>query len=67
MAKVAAADAATSVTDTGMRVMGGAGLSREYPMQRFFRDARLYTFAPLTNEMLRSFIGERWLALPRSY
>ena len=67
MAKVAAADAATSVTDTGMRVMGGAGLSREYPMQRFFRDARLYTFAPLTNEMLRNFIGERWLALPRSY
>ena len=67
MAKVSAADAATSVTDTGMRVMGGAGLSREYPMQRFFRDARLYTFAPLTNEMLRNFIGERWLALPRSY
>ena len=67
MAKVAAADAATSVTDTGMRVMGGAGLSREYPMQRFFRDARLYTFAPLTNEMLRNFVGERWLALPRSY
>ncbi|WP_027943350.1 acyl-CoA dehydrogenase family protein [Amycolatopsis taiwanensis] len=67
MAKVAAADAATDITDTGMRVMGGAGYSREYPMQRYFRDARLYTFAPLTNEMLRNFIGERWLGLPRSY
>ncbi len=67
MAKIAAADAATDITDAGMRVMGGAGYSREYPMQRYFRDARLYTFAPLTNEMLRNFVGERWLGLPRSY
>lgn len=67
MAKVAASDAATELTDTGMRVMGGSGLSREYPMQRFFRDARLYTFAPLTDEMTRNFIAERYLGLPRSY
>ncbi|WP_298228049.1 acyl-CoA dehydrogenase family protein [Gryllotalpicola sp.] len=67
MAKVAASDAATELTDTGMRVMGGSGLSREYPMQRFFRDARLYTFAPLTDEMMRNFIAERYLGLPRSY
>jgi acyl-CoA dehydrogenase len=67
MAKIAASDAATTVTDAGMRVMGGAGFSREFPMQRFFRDARLYTFAPLTDEMLRNYVGERWLALPRSY
>jgi alkylation response protein AidB-like acyl-CoA dehydrogenase len=67
MAKIAAADAATEVTDIGMRVLGGAGLSLEYSMQRYFRDARLYTFAPLTNEMLRNFVGERWLGLPRSY
>lgn len=67
MAKVAAADAATEIADTGMRVMAGAGLSCEFPMQRYFRDARLYTFAPLTNEMLRNFVGERLLGLPRSY
>jgi acyl-CoA dehydrogenase len=67
MAKIAAADAATEISDTGMRVFGGAGLSLEYPMQRYFRDARLYTFAPLTNEMLRNLVGERWLGLPRSY
>ncbi|MQA07860.1 MAG: acyl-CoA dehydrogenase [Pseudonocardiaceae bacterium] len=67
MAKLAASEAATTVTDVGMRVMGGAGYSREYPMQRYFRDARLYTFAPLTDEMLRNFVGERWLDLPRSY
>ncbi len=67
MAKVAASDAATAVTDTGMRVLGGIGMSREHPMQRYFRDARLYTFAPFTDEMTRNFIAERYLDLPRSY
>lgn len=67
MAKLAASDAATSVTENGMRSMGGSGLSREYSMQRFWRDARLYTFAPLTDEMMHNFIGEHHLKLPRSY
>lgn len=67
IAKVAASDAANTIADTGMRVMGGAGLSREFPMQRYFRDARLYTFAPLTDEMTRNFIAEQQLGLPRAY
>ncbi|QSR28786.1 acyl-CoA dehydrogenase [Nocardioides aromaticivorans] len=67
MAKVAASSAATQATDDGMRLLGGFGLSREGDMQRFFRDARLYTFAPLTDEMIRNFIGEHHLGLPRSY
>ena len=67
MAKVAASEAAIAATDAGMRLMGGSGFSTEYPMQRLFRDARLYTFAPLTNEMLRNHIGEKYLGLPRSF
>lgn len=67
MAKLSAAEAAVQITEHGMRSMGGSGLSREYPMQRFFRDARLYTFAPLTDEMTRNFLGEHYLQLPRSY
>jgi len=67
MAKVSAAEAAAQVSEHGMRAMGGSGLSREYPMQRFFRDARLYTFAPLTDEMTKNFLGEHYLGLPRSY
>ncbi|MCK3769490.1 acyl-CoA/acyl-ACP dehydrogenase [Microbacterium aerolatum] len=67
MAKLAASDAATTVTENGMRAMGGSGLSREYAMQRFWRDARLYTFAPLTDEMMHNFIGEYYLKLPRSF
>ena len=67
MAKLAASEAATRIVDDGMRMMGGSGLSLEYPMQRYFRDARLYTFAPLSNEMLRNYLGERMLGLPRSF
>ncbi|MEU6192205.1 acyl-CoA dehydrogenase family protein [Streptomyces sp. NPDC047061] len=67
MAKLAASEAATRAVDNGMRVMAGAGLSREYAMQRYFRDARLYTFAPLTDDMIRNYLGERLLGLPRSY
>jgi alkylation response protein AidB-like acyl-CoA dehydrogenase len=67
LAKIAASDAATFTSDVGMRVMGGSGFSLEYPMQRFFRDARLYTFAPFTDEMVRNFVGEKLLGFPRSY
>ncbi|NQD42245.1 acyl-CoA dehydrogenase family protein [Glutamicibacter halophytocola] len=67
MAKLAASDAATTTTDAGMRVMAGWGFSRALPMQRYFRDARLYTFAPLTDEMIRNNIGEKHLGLPRSF
>lgn len=67
MAKLAASEAATTTTENGMRAMGGSGLSREYAMQRLWRDARLYTFAPLTDEMMHNFIGEFHLKLPRSF
>ncbi|QUH05992.1 acyl-CoA/acyl-ACP dehydrogenase [Saccharopolyspora erythraea] len=67
MAKLAASEAATEVTDQGMRILGGAGYSREFAMQRYFRDARLYTFAPLTDEMLKNYLGEQMLGLPRSF
>lgn len=67
IAKLAASEAATTTTDVGMRLMGGWGFLRQLPMQRFFRDARLYTFAPLTDEMTRNYVGQKFLGLPRSY
>lgn len=67
MAKLAASDAATTASDAGMRAMAGWGFYRGLPMQRYFRDARLYTFAPLTDEMTRNYIGEKHLGLPRSF
>lgn len=67
MAKVAASEAALKVTEDGMQLMGGAGYSREFPMQRWFRDVRLWSFSPLANEMVRNYLGERMLGLPRSF
>jgi alkylation response protein AidB-like acyl-CoA dehydrogenase len=67
MAKLAASEAAVTIAHQGMQLMGGMGYTRDVAMQRFFRDARLWTFSPLANEMVRDGLGERQLALPRSY
>ena len=67
MAKLLASETAQDITLNGMQMMGGAGYLMEVPMQRFFRDVRLWNFAPLNNEMVRNRIGERLLRLPRSY
>lgn len=67
MAKLAASDAATRITDDGMRLLAGAGFSRAVPMQRWLRDVRLWTFSPMSDEMCRNLVGERLLGLPRSY
>jgi len=66
MAKLAASEAAVRATDRCMRVLGGYGLVEESPMERLFRDARLGPFSPISNEMVRNFVGER-IGLPRSY
>ena len=67
LAKLAAARAASAITEDGMRLLAGVGFSREYPMQRWLRDVRLWNFAPVSDEMAGNYLGERWLQLPRSY
>jgi alkylation response protein AidB-like acyl-CoA dehydrogenase len=67
MAKVAASEAAVQVTQNGMEILGGAGFSLEYPMQQWWRDVRLWVFAPLANDMVRNYLAERYLGLPRSF
>jgi len=67
MAKLACSKAGQQAAQLGMEVMGGAGFDLDYPMQRYYRDIRLYSFAPLTDGMIANFLGERWLGLPRSY
>jgi acyl-CoA dehydrogenase len=66
MAKLVCANHATEVTDMGMQIFGGYGYSREYDMQRYWRDCRLHRVGPVSDEMILNFIGER-LGLPRSY
>jgi acyl-CoA dehydrogenase len=67
MAKLVASEGAERIAHKGMQLMGGAGYSRAFAMQRYFRDVRLWAFSPLTNEMVRNRIGEQVLGLPRSY
>ncbi|HZD25913.1 MAG TPA: acyl-CoA dehydrogenase, partial [Alphaproteobacteria bacterium] len=67
MAKLATAEAGVEAVHVGMEVMGGAGIDNRLPMQRYYRDIRLYVFAPITNDMITNYLGERWLDLPRSF
>ena len=67
MAKLVASEAAVDVCLRGMQLMGGMGFTADAAMTRRFRDARLWSFSPLNNEMVRNTIGERYLRLPRSY
>ncbi len=66
MAKLAATETALRATDKCMRILGGYGLVEESPMERLFRDARLGPFSPISNEMVKNFLGER-MGLPKSY
>ena len=66
MAKLAATETAVRATDRCMRVLGGYGLVEESPMERLFRDTRLGPFSPISNEMVRNFVGERF-GLAKSY
>jgi acyl-CoA dehydrogenase len=66
MAKLAASEVAVRATDRCMRVLGGYGLVEVTAMERLFRDTRLGPFSPISNEMVRNFVGQR-LGLPRSY
>jgi acyl-CoA dehydrogenase len=66
LCKIAASEAGVYATDVGMRILGGYGYMREYPMQRYFRDARVFLTGPITNEMARNQVAEK-LGMPRSY
>lgn len=66
MAKLAATETAVRATDKCMRVLAGYGLVEESPMERLFRDTRLGPFSPISNEMVKNFVGER-MGLPKSY
>lgn len=66
MSKVASVEAAKLATDVGMEVMGANGFLSSNPMQRYYRDYRLYVVAPLNNQMSRSLIAERYFGFKRA-
>ena len=67
MVKLASSNVAKQAADVGMEIMGGAGFDATGPMQRYYRDHRLYSFAPLIDEMCRNLIAERYFGFQRAF
>ena len=57
MAKLAATDAAMSVTTDAVQVLGGAGYTRDFPVERYFREAKVLQIVEGTNQVQRMVIG----------
>ena len=66
-AKYLAAEAGFHAADVAISVHGGYGYSKEYHVERYFREARLMRIAPISQEMVLNYIAEHVLGLPRSY
>ncbi|MFD8810483.1 acyl-CoA dehydrogenase family protein [Streptomyces sp. NPDC059627] len=66
-AKYLCADAGFTAADRALQTHGGMGYSEEYPVARYFREARLMRIAPVSQEMVLNYLGEHTLGLPRSY
>lgn len=67
MAKLLASDASWAAADTCVQTFGGFGFAEEYDVERKFRETRLYQVAPISTNMILSYIAEHVLGLPRSY
>src|SRR3954471_15534348 len=67
MAKMLASEAAWAAAEMCVQTHGGFGFAEEYDVERKFREARLYTVAPISTNMILNFVAEHVLALPRSY
>jgi acyl-CoA dehydrogenase len=67
IAKMLAAEASWAAGDACIQTHGGFGFAAEYDIERKFRETRLYQVAPISTNLILSFIAEHVLGLPRSY
>jgi len=66
-AKWLCAEAGFYSADVALQVHGGMGYSKEFHVERYFREARLMRIAPISQEMVLNYVAEHVLDLPRSY
>lgn len=66
-AKWLAADAAFAAADQAVQTHGGFGYAKEYDVERYWREARLFRIAPISQELVLSYLAEHVLGLTRSY
>ncbi|MDZ7669400.1 MAG: acyl-CoA dehydrogenase family protein [Gammaproteobacteria bacterium] len=67
MAKMLASEASWRAGDVCMQTHGGFAFAREYHIERKFRETRLYQIAPISTNLILSYIGEHVLGMPRSF
>ncbi|URN03304.1 acyl-CoA/acyl-ACP dehydrogenase [Actinomadura madurae] len=67
MAKMLAADASWEAADVALQTHGGYGVATEYDIERKFRETRLYQIAPISTNLILSYVGEHVLGMPRSF
>ena len=66
-ARCSAADAAWAAAEACIQTHGGFGFAEEYDVERKYREARLYQVAPISTNLILSYVGEHVLGMPRSY
>lgn len=67
MAKLLAADASWEAANVCVQTHGGFGFAAEYDVERKFRETRLYQVAPISTNLILSYVGEHVLGMPRSF
>ncbi|KVT04906.1 acyl-CoA dehydrogenase family protein [Burkholderia ubonensis] len=67
MAKLLAADASWEAANACLQFHGGFGFASEYDIERKFRETRLYQVAPISTNLILSYVAEHILGLPRSF
>jgi acyl-CoA dehydrogenase len=67
MAKLLAADSSWEAANAAVQTFGGYGFDAEYDVERKFRETRLYQVAPISTNLILSYLAEHVLGLPRSF
>src|SRR5580765_3271010 len=67
LAKLLAADASWQAANACLQTHGGFGFANEYDVERKFRETRLYQVAPISTNLILSYLGEHVLGMPRSF
>ncbi len=67
MAKLLASEASWEAANAALQTHGGYGFTTEYDIERKFRETRLYQVAPISTNLILSYVGEHVLKMPRSF
>ena len=67
MAKLLASEASWEAANVCLNTYGGYGFARDYDVERKFRETRLFTVAPVNNNLILAFLGQNVLKMPKSY